>query len=95
MTKINAASCTNTKPNTSLGSIPTNVFVKLLAMVTAGFAKNVDDVNQYPAVTVMPTSIAILSFAYFKPKRITKSKTSVEINSLNNIPAPFLGLVEA
>jgi hypothetical protein len=30
--------------------MPEKVSVKALASVTAGFAKEVDDVNQYPAV---------------------------------------------
>jgi hypothetical protein len=32
------------------GRIPENVFVSVRAMVTAGFAKLVDEVNQYAAV---------------------------------------------
>ena len=41
-----ANSCELIKPKTSIGAIPTNVFVKLLATLTAGLAKKVDDVNQ-------------------------------------------------
>ena len=50
-------------PKTSYGAIPTNVLVKLLAKATAGLAKNVEEVNQYPAVTVRATSIGTFSFA--------------------------------
>ena len=35
-----------TNPNTSLGAMPTKVFVKLLAKATAELAKKVDEVNQ-------------------------------------------------
>jgi hypothetical protein len=33
-----------------MGRIPANVALKALAIVTAGFAKDVDAVNQYAAV---------------------------------------------
>jgi hypothetical protein len=35
-----------TNPKTSLGAMPTNVSVRLLATATAGLAKKVDEVNQ-------------------------------------------------
>jgi hypothetical protein len=35
---------------TSTGRMPVNVFVVARAIVTAGFAKDVEDVNQYAAV---------------------------------------------
>ena len=35
--------------------MPVNVSVKILAKVTAGFAKEVDDVNKYPAEIYNPT----------------------------------------
>jgi hypothetical protein len=37
-------------------AIPLNVVVKPRASVTAGFAKEVEDVNQYAAVITSPTS---------------------------------------
>ena len=37
------------------GMIPENVSVSERAMVTAGLANDVDDVNQYPAVMKRPT----------------------------------------
>lgn len=49
ITKININAATPsavTNPKTSLGAIPTNVFVKLLANATAGLAKKVEEVNQ-------------------------------------------------
>ena len=38
--------------------MPANVFVSDRAMVTAGLAKLVDDVNQYAAVMYAPTANA-------------------------------------
>ena len=40
----------------SSGRIPAKVSENDLAIVTAGFAKDVDDVNQYPAVMNNPTA---------------------------------------
>ena len=74
MMTIAAHTCAITKPMTSAGSIPTNVFVKLRAKVTAGLAKNVDEVNQYPAVTVRATNIGVLDFSPRSLMLITESK---------------------
>ena len=63
-----ATICAITNPGISAGAMPTNVFVRLRATVTAGFAKNVDDVNQYPATTVSETNRAIFSLANLSPK---------------------------
>ncbi len=43
------AICAKTKPGTSTGRMPENVFVIERAAVTAGFANEVDAVNQYAA----------------------------------------------
>jgi hypothetical protein len=43
-------SWTMMKPGVSLGRIPVNVSLAERAKVTAGFANDVDDVNQYAAV---------------------------------------------
>ena len=83
----------NTKPITSLGSMPTKVFVKPRANATAGLEKKVEDVNQYPAVTVKATSMGSRSFAWTSPIRMTDNSTRVDINSLIHIPYPFLSLV--
>ena len=37
--------------------IPVKVSVNILLNVTAGFAKDVDEVNQYPAVIYRPLSL--------------------------------------
>src|SRR6476646_7246434 len=46
---IAPASCAATNHTTSAGRIPANVSLRLRAMVTAGFANDVDAVNQYAA----------------------------------------------
>ena len=42
--------CATTNVGTSIGRIPAKLFVNALATVTAGFANDVDAVNQYAAV---------------------------------------------
>ena len=64
-TITNAANISaSTNPKTSFGAMPTKVFVRLLATATAGFAKKVEEVNQYPAVTVKATSMGTRSFTF-------------------------------
>ena len=46
------------------GWIPVKVSVKDLLIVTAGFAKEVDDVNQYAPVIYIATEIAGSLFAF-------------------------------
>ena len=43
-------SCARTKAGTSPGAIPAKLFEKLRTIVIAGFAKLVEEVNQYAAV---------------------------------------------
>jgi hypothetical protein len=43
------ANCATRNAGTSTGRIPANVSLKERAMATAGFAKDVDAVNQYAA----------------------------------------------
>jgi hypothetical protein len=51
-----------------------NVSVKDLAIVTAGFAKEVEEVNQYPAVIYRPTAIGMWSsfLAEIDPKMVNR-----------------------
>ena len=64
------------------GLIPVKVLVKILDSVTAGFAKEVDDVNQYPAVINKATPIATEFSSFFLINNIVKSKPQVAIISL-------------
>lgn len=74
------------------GEIPVNVSVNVLARVTAGFANEVDDVNQYPAVINKATEIATLDLLFFLTIKIVKINPTDAIISLKNMLIPVLGL---
>ena len=76
------------------GEIPVNVSVNVLARVTAGFANEVDDVNQYPAVINKATEIATLDLLFFLTIKIVKINPNDAIISLKNMLTPILGLDE-
>tara|TARA_A100001388_G_scaffold14202_1_gene9576 strand:- start:95 stop:403 length:309 start_codon:yes stop_codon:yes gene_type:complete len=76
------------------GEIPVNVSVNVLARVTAGFANEVDDVNQYPAVINKATEIATLDLLFFLTIKIVKINPNDAIISLKNMLLPILGLDE-
>ena len=71
-----------------------NVSVNVLARVTAGFANEVDDVNQYPAVINKATEIATLDLLFFLTIKIVKTNPNDAIISLKNMLIPILGLDE-
>ena len=48
--------CATIKFKTKSGLIPVKVSVRDLEIVTAGLAKEVDEVNQYPAPMYKPTA---------------------------------------
>ena len=56
MTGQAAINWTKMKKGTADGAMPEKLSVNILARVTAGLAKLVDDVNQYPAEIYSPTS---------------------------------------
>ena len=58
---IAPASCAATNVGTSTGRIPANVSESDRAIVTAGFANDVDEVNQYAAVMYAATANATMS----------------------------------
>src|SRR5437763_2160769 len=77
------------------GAMPVNVFVKVRATVTAGFAKLVDDVNQYAAPIYAPTSNGATDD---RPDRAMPNTTStspaVATISPNHSPPPERVLVD-
>ena len=73
------------------GEIPVNVSVNVLDRVTAGFANEVDDVNQYPAVINKATEIATLDLLFFLTIKIVKINPTDAIISLKNMLIPVLG----
>ena len=56
---------------TNSGSIPVNASVNALAIVTAGLAKEVDDVNQYPAEIYRPAAGATETILNCRKLRMT------------------------
>ena len=76
--------CPDRKYGTDSGEIPVNVFVKIREIVTAGFANDVDEVNQYPAVINKATDEAIDSLLLSLTNNIVIIKPEVAIISLTN-----------
>ena len=70
-------------------AIPAKVVVKPRASVTAGLAKDVDDVNQYAAVMVRPTSQGTACGAYRMPPRIARTRVNVATASASHCDGPL------
>ena len=84
--------CPVKKYGTELGAIPVNVSVKIRDIVTIGLAKEVDDVNQYPAVIKRATAVATEPSSLRLTNSIVKSNPPVAIISLTKSPkCPDLG----
>ena len=67
---------------TESGAIPVKVSVKIREMVTIGFAKDVDEVNQYPAVINKATAVATELESFLRTNSIVKIKPDVAMISL-------------
>ena len=76
------------KPATSVGQIPANVFVNARAMVTAGFANDVEAVNQYAPTMYPPTANGTTWARLFEQPQITANRPNVATPSLNICAAP-------
>src|ERR1700737_2278926 len=85
------AHCATIKPGTSTGRMPEKVFVAARAIVTAGFAKLVEEVNQYAAVMYAPTANGTAVARLRATPQMTASKPKVATNSLQNCARPALG----
>jgi len=72
----------------STGRIPENVFVRVRAMVTAGFANDVDAVHQYAPVMYAPTAKATAFGCRREQPQMTDSRPKVATNSLNACENP-------
>ena len=72
------------KPKTLDGLIPLKLSVNILPIVTAGFAKLVDEVNQYPAVINKATPIATEFSSLSLINKMVISKPQVAIISLTS-----------
>ena len=69
--------------------------VKVLAIATAGLAKEVEDVNQYPAEINAPTDDATTIFQLFIVPKIIKINPKVAIISAVKIFMPGLIFLES
>ena len=67
----------------SNGRIPTNVSLSDRAIVTAGFANDVDAVNQYAAVMYAPTANGTAFDRMREQPQMTEISPNVATNSLN------------
>src|SRR5258708_36636191 len=76
------------KPGTSVSRIPENVSVIERAKVTAGFANDVDDVNQYAPVMYAPTANGTADERRRAQPQMTANNPNVATNSLNTWAVP-------
>ena len=78
------SNCATTNPVTSAGRIPAKVSLIERAMVTAGFANDVDAVNQYADVMYAPTANGTIRERNLEQPHMTHSKPNVATNSLKS-----------
>ena len=68
---------------TSEGTIPVKVLLRVLAIVTAGLEKDVDEVNQYADPIYNPTAAATISgFCLLTNKMVIKSPKVAKISEI-------------
>ena len=82
------ASCAAMNPGASAGRIPANVSLAARASVTAGFANDVDEVNQYAAVMYAPTAKGVTSGRRREQPQMTAKRPNVATNSLKSCALP-------
>jgi len=78
----------------STGRIPEKVLVRERASVTAGFANEVEAVNQYAAVMYAPTANGVAEERVRATPQITEIRPKVAINSLKACAAPERACVD-
>src|SRR5579872_1431833 len=81
--------CVMMKPGASAGLIPAKVSVNDRASVTAGFANDVDAVNQYAAVIYAPTANGTAVGLAREHPQITDNNPKVATNSLKSCAGPL------
>src|SRR5579862_924903 len=77
-----------TNGTTSSGRMPAKVLDSERAMVTAGLANEVEEVNQYAAVMYAPTAKGTLLARSREHPHMTESSPKVATNSLNTCAPP-------
>src|SRR5882672_1924653 len=75
--------------------MPAKVLVNERAKVTAGFANDVDAVNQYAAVMYAPTANAVNCGCFLETPQITESSPNVATSSLKSCAGPLRTCCEA
>src|SRR5713226_9497514 len=75
-------------PGVSANRIPAKVSLADLASVTAGFANEVDDVNQYAAVMYAPTAKGVAAGRCREQLQMTVSSPRVAMNSARSCGTP-------
>ena len=76
------------KPGASTGRMPAKVSLAVRASVTAGFANDVDDVNQYAAVMYAPTANGTAAERRRAQPQITASRPNVATTSARSCEVP-------
>ena len=76
------------KAGASCGRMPANVSVSERAIVTAGFANDVDGVNQYAPTMYAATAYGVAACRERTQPQITASNPNVATNSLTSMPEP-------
>ena len=74
--------------------MPENVSLNVRAIVTEGFAKLVEAVNQYAAVMYNATRVGTASILCFTPNNIVSKRPKVAITSEKYCYKPVLAVVE-
>ena len=87
--------CAAINPGTPVQRIPENVFVKLRAIVTAGLAKDVDDVHQYADEIYSATAAGVVSALRRPESAMTNRSPKLAITSDANRWKPLLLCVES
>ena len=75
------------------GAMPVKVSVKIRAIVTAGFANDVEEVNQYPADINNATPMATELSSFFLINNIVNIKpqvATISLTSSGNSPREFV-----
>jgi hypothetical protein len=77
-----------------MGRMPANESVNERASVTAGFANEVEAVNQSAAVIYAPTAKGTAERRALEHPHITASRPKLATNSLNNWDGPLRACLE-
>ena len=87
--------CITTNIGTDAGAMPAKESLKLRAMVTAGFASEVDDVNQYAPPIHTPTATGTESArGPLETRKMTSRSPTVATTSPSQILPPSLTFVD-